>query len=48
MCDLLNLAYGVKQSSKILEIAHFWVHSLAHAAFSSPEADKKIGTLYHT
>ena len=43
---LLNLADCVKQTPKKFEIAHFWVHSLANDAFSSPKADRRIETLH--
>ena len=46
MYNLLNLVECVKPTSKTFGIAHFGVHSLVHCAFSSPKAEKKIGTLY--
>ena len=46
ICDLFNLANCVKQALKTFEVAHFWVNSLAHGAFSSFKPDKRIRTLY--
>ena len=46
MCYMLNLTDCVKQASKTFETAHIWVHSLAHDAFSSPKANKRIETFY--